>query len=313
MARDHQDGASGGTELGRFLYARRTQVTPADVGLTAGVGVRRTPGLRREEVAALAGVSIDYYTRLERGKETRPSPAVTDALARALKLDMDEHEHLRALAARAARYAPEPPAAPSRTVRPQLRLLLETLRPNPAYITSRTLDLLAGNPGAMALYAGIDDWPAAQRNIGRFLFLHPAARDIYADWDTQIRGCVARLRALAGTDPDAPNLAALIGELLLKSPDFAKLWERYDVTRRTAATNKTFHHPQVGTITLGFQGMQLEGTPGQRLGIYLAEPGTPDYDAMILLDMTAPATLNSQPRTSRNAEAEAEDKTPHRR
>jgi transcriptional regulator with XRE-family HTH domain len=279
---------SGGTELGRFLRARRSQVTPADVGFTPGTGVRRTPGLRREEVAALAGVSIDYYTRLERGKETRPSPAVTDALARALKLDADEHEHLRALAARAARYAPEPPPAPSRTVRPQLRLLLETLRPNPAYITSRTLDVLAANPGATALYAGLDDWPAAQRNIGRFLFLHPAARDIYADWDNQIRGCVARLRALAGTEPDAPDLANLVGELLLKSPDFAKLWERYDVTRRTVPPNKTFHHPQVGTITLGFQGMQLEGTPGQRLGIYLAEPGTPDHDAMILLDLAVP-------------------------
>jgi hypothetical protein len=96
------------------------------------------------------------------------------------------------------------------------------------------------------------------------------------------------MRALAGTDPDAPDLAALVGELLLKSPDFAKLWERYDVTTRTAAQNKTFHHPHVGTITLGFQGMQLEGTPGQRLGVYIAEPGTPDYDAMILLDMTAP-------------------------
>ena len=288
MAAEQQHD-SGGTELGRFLRARRSQVTPADVGFTPGTGVRRTPGLRREEVAALAGVSIDYYTRLERGKETRPSPAVTDALARALKLDDDEHEHLRALAARAARYAPDPPHAPSRTVRPQLKLLLETLRPNPAYITSRTLDLLAANPGAMALYAGIGEWPAAQRNIGRFLFLHRAARDLYADWDNEIRGCVARMRALAGTDPDAPDLAALVGELLLKSPDFAKLWERYDVTRRTAAPNKTFHHPQVGTITLGFQGMQLEGTPGQRLGIYLAELGTPDYDAMVLLDMTAPA------------------------
>ena len=280
----HQDG---GTELGHFLRARRTQVTPADVGLPKGAGVRRTPGLRREEVAALAGVSIDYYTRLERGKETRPSPAVVDALARALRLDPDEQEHLRALAARAARYAPEPPAAPSRTVRPQLTLLLETLRPNPAYITSRTLDLLAANPGGLALYAGIDEWPASQRNIGRFLFLHPAARDIYADWDNQIRGCVARMRALAGTDPDAPDLAALVGELLLKSPDFARLWERYDVTRPTSAQNKTFHHPHVGTITLGFQGMQLEGTPRQRLGVYTAEPGTPDYDAMILLDMTA--------------------------
>ena len=288
MAREQrQDG--GSTELGRFLTARRSQVTPADVGLTPGTGVRRTPGLRREEVAALAGVSIDYYTRLERGKETRPSPAVVDALARALKLDHDEHEHLRALAARAAWYAPEPPAAPSRTVRPQLRLLLETLRPNPAYITSRTLDLLAANPGGLALYAGIDDWPAAQRNLGRFLFLHPAARDLYADWDHQIRRCVARMRALAGIEPDAPDLAALVGELLLKSPDFTRLWDRYDVTGRTAShQTKTFHHPHVGTITLGFQGMQLEGTPGQRLGVYMAEPGTPDHDAMILLDMTAP-------------------------
>jgi MmyB-like transcription regulator ligand binding domain len=129
-------------------------------------------------------------------------------------------------------------------VRPQLKLLLETLRPNPAYITSRTLDLLAANPGVMALCAGIGDWPAAQRNIGRFLFLHPAARDIYAGWDNQIRGCVARLRALAGTDPDAPDLAGLVGGLLLKSPDFAKLSERYDVTRRTAAPSKPFHHPR---------------------------------------------------------------------
>ena len=118
MAPERHDGGTGSTELGRFLRARRTQVTPADVGFAPGAGVRRTPGLRREEVAALAGVSIDYYTRLERGKETRPSPAVVDALARALKLDHDEHEHLRALAARAARYAPEPSHAPSRTVRP---------------------------------------------------------------------------------------------------------------------------------------------------------------------------------------------------
>src|SRR5215470_2985632 len=113
------------TELGKFLRARRGQVGPGELGLPPGPGRRRTPGLRREELAALAGVSIDYYTRLERGKETRPSPAVTDALARALKLDADEHEHLRALAARAARYAPESPPAPSRTVRPQLKLLLE--------------------------------------------------------------------------------------------------------------------------------------------------------------------------------------------
>jgi len=291
-----QRHSEGATELGRFLTARRTQVTPDQVGLTPSTGVRRTPGLRREEVAVLAGMSIDYYTRLERGRETRPSPAVVDSLARALKLDQDEHNHLRELAARAAHFAPEPPPVPSRTVRPQLKLLLESLRPNPAYVTSRTLDVLAANPGAFSLFTGLEEWPAAQRNIARFLFLHPTAREIYGDWEYQIRGCVARLRALAGTEPDAPDLAALAGELLVKSPEFAKLWERYDVTRRTPAQQKIFHHPQVGTITLSFQGMQLEGTPGQRLGVYTAEPGTPDYDAMLLLDMTAPQRSESAAR-----------------
>jgi len=235
----------------------------------------------------LAGMSIDYYTRLERGRETRPSPAVVDSLARALKLDPDEHDHLRDLAARAAHFAPQSPPVPSRTVRPQLKLLLESLRPNPAYVTSRTLDILAANPGARALHTSLDEWPAARRNLARYMFLHPAARDLYPNWEQQIRGCVARLRALAGTDPDAPDLATLVGELTLKSPEFCKLWERYDVTRPATAHKKTFQHPQVGTITLSFQGMQLEGTPGQRLGVYTAEPGTPDHDAMILLDLTA--------------------------
>ena len=278
---------SGGDELGRFLRARRTQTSPQSVGLTPGHGVRRTPGLRREELATLAGVSIDYYTRMERGKETRPSPAVVDALARALQLDDAEHQHLRDLALRAAHRAPQPAPNPSRTVRTHLKLLLETMRPNPGYVVSRSMDLLAHNPGGLALYAGIADWPARQRNLGRYLFLHPAARELFPDWDKQIRSCVARLRALAGTDPDAPDLASLVGELLLKSPDFAALWERYEVTGRRNLS-KTFQHPQVGRITLGFQGLALEGTPGHRMGVYTAEPGTADYDAMLLLDLTAP-------------------------
>jgi transcriptional regulator with XRE-family HTH domain len=287
MAAEQHDG---GTELGRFLRARRTHVTPAEVGFTPGAGVRRTPGLRREEVAALAGVSIDYYTRLERGRETRPSLAVVEALGRALKMDEDELSHLHELVVRAARHAQVPPSAPSRVVSPQLQLLLENLRPSPAYVASRTLDLLAHNPGALNLYAGMADWPAKQRNIARFLFLHPAARDLYPTWDTQVRGCVARLRALAGTDPDAPDLASLVGELLLKSNDFAKLWERYEVTGRTHPNRtKTFRHPQVGRITLTFQGMRLEGTPGHRLGVYIATPGSPEHDAITLLDMTLPS------------------------
>ncbi|MFC4114104.1 transcriptional regulator [Nonomuraea zeae] len=175
---------------------------------------------------------------------------------------------------------------PSRTVRPHLRLLLETLRPSPAYIVSRSMDVLAWNPGGLALYAGLEDWPLKQRNIARYLFLHPASRGLFPDWDNQIRGCVARLRAQAGTAPDAPDLTNLVGELLLKSPDFAKLWERYDVTGRKPI-RKTFHHPHVGTLSLSAQSMTLEGTPGQRLGVYVAEPGSPDYDAMLLLDLTA--------------------------
>ncbi|MGW3245519.1 helix-turn-helix transcriptional regulator [Streptomyces sp. NPDC001070] len=287
MASEHLTGGSEGAELGCFLRARRTQTSPQQAGLTVGAGLRRTPGLRREELATLAGISIDYYVRLERGKETRPSPSVLDALARALRLDDQEHQHLRDLAARAARYAPEPPPAPSRTVRPHLKLLLESLRPNPAYVISRSMDMLAWNPGGLALYAGLEDWPARHRNLARYLFLHPAARTLLPDWDRQITACVARLRAVAGTAPDAPDLTNLVGELLLKSPDFARLWERYEVTGRKPA-EKTFHHPRVGTVTLTSQSMHLEGTPGQRIGVYTAEPGTPDHDALLLLDMTAP-------------------------
>ncbi|MEV7087398.1 helix-turn-helix transcriptional regulator [Streptomyces sp. NPDC093085] len=301
----------GGDELGRFLRARRTQTTPQSAGLTPGPGVRRTPGLRREELATLAGVSIDYYTRLERSKETRPSPAVVDALARALRLDDAEHQHLRALAARAARYAPEPAPAPSRTVRPHVQLMLESLRPNPAYVVSRAMDVLAHNPGGLALYAGIEEWPARQRNLARYLFLHPAAHDVFPDWDSQIRGCVARLRALAGTDPDAVDLTQLVGELLLKSPDFAGLWERYEVTGRKILT-KTFRHPQVGTVTLTFQGMGLEGTPGHRMGVYTAAPGTPDHDAMLLLDLTAPPTTGTDHRAPARHESPADHEGPAR-
>ncbi|MFD9196101.1 helix-turn-helix transcriptional regulator [Streptomyces phaeochromogenes] len=287
MASEQSSGRGVEMELGQFLRARRTQTRPDQVGLTVGTGLRRTPGLRREELATLAGISIDYYVRLERGKETRPSPSVLDALARALQLDDAEHQHLRDLAARAARYAPEPPP-PGRTVRPHLKLVLETLRPSPAYVISRSMDLLAWNPGGLVLYAGLDDWPATQRNLARYLFLHPTAHTLFQDdWDELVRGCVARLRALAGTDPDARDLTSLVGELLLKSPDFVKLWERYDVIGRKRI-QKTFHHPQVGVLTLSSQSMHLDGTPGQRLGVYTAEPGTPDHDAMLLLDLAAP-------------------------
>lgn len=271
------------TELGRFLRARREAVRPADVGLPPGGGVRRTPGLRREEIATLAGVSIDYYTRLERGRETRPGPAVVDALARALRLDADEHEFLRKLAAQAARRAPQPPPPPSRCVRGTVRLLLESLRPNPAYVLSRTYDVLAANPGGASLHPGLFGWPAKQRNTIRYTFLHPAARELWPSWEQKARGCVAQLRAVAGSDPDAPDLAALVGELLVKSPDFGRLWGRYEV-RRAGAGEKVFRHPAVGALTLAHEMLDLSRAVGQRLVVYLAEPGTPEHDAVVLLD-----------------------------
>lgn len=272
------------TEFGRFLQARRGDLRPVDVGLPAGTGTRRTPGLRREELAALAGVSIDYYVRLERGKETHPSPSVVEALADALRLNEEERGFLRELAARAARRAPEPRPLPSRRVRPTVRQLLETLRPNPAYVVSRTNDLLATNPGGLRLFPGIADWPEQQRNTVRYVFLHPAARELWVDWEQKAVGCVAQLRALAGTDPDAPDLAALVGELIVKSPDFNRLWERYEV-RTIGDGEKTLRHPEVGTMTLSHEGLSLNRAQGQRLIVYMAPPGSPDHDAMTLLDL----------------------------
>ncbi|MEU3619499.1 helix-turn-helix transcriptional regulator [Streptomyces sp. NPDC006872] len=279
-AKGHTTGAT--SDLGAYLRARRAQVTPEQAGLTAAPGLRRTPGLRREELATLAGISIDYYVRLERGKETHPGPTVVDALARALLLDASEHRHLRELASRAA-YAPEAPPAPGHTVRPQLMVLLESVRPNAAYVVSRTLDLLAFNPGALRLFAGLADWPPPRRNFARYAFLHPLARDVLDDWDEQARACVGRLRALAGTEPDAPDLADLVDELLAKSPDFADLWNRFDV-KPHAPDPKTFHHPDVGDLDLGYESMPLEHSQKQRFVVFFAEPGTSDHDKLILLD-----------------------------
>ncbi|MFJ9738609.1 helix-turn-helix transcriptional regulator [Streptomyces sp. NPDC101166] len=284
MARERLTG-NGGTELGTFLRAHREGVTPEEAGLPAGPGLRRTPGLRREELATLAGVSVDYYIRLERGKESNPSPAVVDALARALRLDPAEHEHLRVLVARAAgATALRPPAPDKETVFPGIELLLEQLRPFPAYVLSRTMDVLACTPGGLRLFAGLGDWPEEQRNVVRYVFLHPQAPKLFDDWHDQIRAAVGRLRSLHSLEPDAPGLAPLVDELLDASPEFTDLWERYDVRLHTHGS-KTFHHPDVGDLTPGYQKLEIEGTHTQRLAFYYAEPGTPDHDKLVLLDM----------------------------
>ncbi|MBM7788557.1 helix-turn-helix transcriptional regulator [Tenggerimyces flavus] len=282
------------SELGRFLRTRRERVRPADVGLPAGPGVRRTPGLRREELATLAGVSIDYYTRLERGKETHPSDAVLGALARVLRLDGPEAEHLRALADAATRGPAPKHHWSSRTVRPSTMLLLESVRPNPAYVVNKINDLLAWNPGGIALFPGIEEWPRERRNLIRYVFLHPHARTLWVNWEDLVTGSVAGMRALAGAEPDAPDLTALVGELVMKSEEFAQLWSQYDVRPRTAGEKK-FQHPVVGRMTLAYESLQLTGTDGLRMVAYLADPGTPDHDAMVLLDLASTPSAASPP------------------
>ncbi|WP_327432800.1 helix-turn-helix transcriptional regulator [Streptomyces sp. NBC_01236] len=288
MAREQQNAADSG--LGIFLRTLRGRVTPEDVGLAASAGLRRTPGLRREELATLAGISIDYYARLERGQESNPSPSVVDALARVLRLTGDEHEHLHDLAERAARRTQSgQPTAPDRTLRPDIGTMLESLRPNAAYVISRTMDILATNPGAARLFAGTEGRPAERPNALRFLFLDPVAPKLFADWDEQVRTCVGRIRALAGTDPDIPGLAELVDELALESPEFLRRWQDYDVQPHPRG-DKTFRHPEVGDLTLGYQSMQLDGTPGHRLVVFFAEPGTPEHDKLLLLDGAAAET-----------------------
>ena len=277
------DAVAAVPALGEYLRARRAQVRPGDVGLPAGVGLRRIPGLRREELAALAGVSIDYYIRLEQGRETNPSGAVLDALATALVLDDDARAHLYALANQTARRTPAVRRSVSRTVRPGLLLLLENLRPSPAYVLSRTSDVLASNPEGLALFAGLSEWPALRRNTIRYTFLHPAARSLLADWSHSAAAAVSNLRSLLAEDSQAPDVMALVDELTSGSPEFDRLWQRYDVRPRRSDI-KAFHHPAVGDLALQHEVLRLDD--GQRLTVYQAADGTADRDAVTLLSMT---------------------------
>jgi MmyB-like transcription regulator ligand binding domain len=160
---------------------------------------------------------------------------------------------------------------------------VETLRPNPALVISRTYDVLAANPGGERLFHGLSEWPSGQRNTIRYTFLHPVGRQLWPDWEQKARGCVAQLRAVAGSDPDAPDLAALVGELLVKSPDFGRLWGRYEV-RRAGIVDRDFQHPLVGSLRLAQETLDLNHADGQRLLVYMSKPGTAEHDAVLLLD-----------------------------
>lgn len=265
--------------IGQFLRARRELVQPEDVGIES-YGRRRVPGLRREELAMLAGVSVDYYVRLEQGRERHPSEQVLEALARALQLDDTAARHLQELARPPTRRR-RPSARPQR-VRPGVERLMDSWSHSPAFVMGRCMDVLAANSLADALHGrsirGI--------NLVRSIFLEPGAQDFYADWDDVARDTVATLRALAGTDLDDPRLTELVGELSLKSEEFRRLWARHDVREKTSGT-KRFVHPVVGELSLGYESFAIGGAPGQILVVYHAEPGGRDERALKLLESVA--------------------------
>ncbi|GAA1295788.1 helix-turn-helix transcriptional regulator [Saccharothrix xinjiangensis] len=252
-------------QLGEFLRARRSRLRPEDVGLAALPGRRRVAGLRREELAHLAGVSVSYYTRLEQGQTANASGAVLDALAGALRLDEHERAHLRHLSGRRPR-ARRPPVE---RVHPLTRDLLRSLAGVPALVAGRRSDVLAWNPLGHALLAGhVDptapDRPADRPNLVRMVFLDPHTRELYADRERKARGVVANLRLAAGRHPEDALLAALVGELSVKCPEFAALWGNHRVGPCGGDTHR-LRHPLVGELTVTQQGLLLSHSPDQSL------------------------------------------------
>ncbi|MEV4290608.1 helix-turn-helix transcriptional regulator [Nonomuraea bangladeshensis] len=267
-------------EIRDFLATRRAKITPQQAGLAPGTR-RRVPGLRREEVAVLAGVSTDWYTRLEKGHISGVSEEVLNAVARALQLDAAERAHLFDLA-RAASARPRS-RRPVQKVRTGLQRMLDAMSDAPAIIRNGRMDIVAANLLGRAMY-----WPVFQSrrtgppNIARFQFLDPAGRDFFPQWDTAADTIVALLRTEAGRDPYNKDLTDLVGELCTRSDDFRGRWAQHDVRLHHTGT-KTFHHPAVGELILDYESMDLHADPGLNLTVYTAAPGTPAHDALRLL------------------------------
>ncbi|KAB8164651.1 helix-turn-helix domain-containing protein [Streptomyces sp. 3MP-14] len=263
--------------LGEFLRARRELVTPETAGIPV-VGVRRVPGLRREEVAMLAGISADYYLRLERGRDRRPSPQVLESLARVLRLDEDTRAYLFGLIA----DGPRRPRRRRRETVPASTARFLALLPVPAFVEGRYLDVLAANPLATALSPRL----ATGGNRLRDVFLDPEEQRLFPDWKGAAAALLAGFREAVGTDTDDPRCIELVGELSLASPYFQRLWARHDVRPRGGAT-VCFHHPQLGDITLSREKLHITGTDGLMLVAFHAAPGTADADKLALLRSTA--------------------------
>jgi transcriptional regulator with XRE-family HTH domain len=282
-------------EVREFLVTRRAKITPAQAGLPAG-GSRRVPGLRRGEVAALAGVSVEYYAKLERGQIAGASTGVLDALARALRLDDTERAHLFDLA-RAADGIPTSSRtrrrAPTRTpTRASLQWAQDAITDAVAFVRDSNQNLLATNPLGAAFYAPVIGDGGRIPNLARFQFLDPAARDFYPDWDLFAEMCVAIMRTDAGRDPHDKGLQDLVGELSTQSDTFRRLWGAHNVRTHGSGT-KRYHHPVVGEVTLAYEELAITAEPGTVLMIFTAEPGSPSAERLQLL-----ASWTAHPATS---------------
>jgi transcriptional regulator with XRE-family HTH domain len=273
------------TEVREFLTTRRAKLTPDQAGVPLYGQRRRVPGLRREEVAQLAGVSTDYYTRLEKGNLRGASDSVLDAIARALQLDDAERAHLldlaRAARAGAAREPRRRAAAPEQ-VRPSLQHLLDAMTAAAAFIRNGRLDILAINPLGRAFYAPLYGASPGPVNLARYCFLDPGAADFYPDWADAADTTVALLRTEAGRDPYDRGLTDLVGELATRSDAFRSRWAAHDV-RLHHTGSKRFRHPVVGDLTVGFNATELPADPSLTLTVYTAEPGSDSAEKLALL------------------------------
>ncbi|MCG8915986.1 helix-turn-helix transcriptional regulator [Actinokineospora sp. PR83] len=269
-------------ELADFLRRARAQVDPSRAGLPPDGRLRRVPGLRREEVARLAGVSTDYYARLEQGRRIVPSTAVVEAIGSALGLDAAGRAHLADLIGQTAAPATGGRARGVQRLRPGLHQLLDSLDGEPALVLGRRTDVLAANRVARALFADFDRMPPAQRNYARWMFLDEDARALFVDWPDQARAAVESLRFEVGRDPDDRAAAELVAELRERSREFDRWWEQHRVHQRTHGS-KRLRHPLVGELTVEYETLTLPGDPDTTLFVYTTEAGSPSRRAVDLL------------------------------
>lgn len=267
-------------EFGKFLKAMRSRLKPEDAGIADGSSARRVPGLRREEIARLADVSTDYYTRLEQGRNIHPSRAVLDSVARALKLDAGEQAHMMDLLEHCAESARSP--VPAQGVRPAVRQLLEAVGDVPALVLGRRTDVLAGNRLAFLLFADFPELPPGERNLTRWLILDPRARELFRDWKTVAAEAAGALRVDVGRHPSDAQANQLVGELAVHSEHFRQWWAGHRVATRSAGSVR-LHHPAVGDLELNFENLILRDDPDQVLRVFSAKPGSPSADALALL------------------------------